>query len=205
MKELFLILGSYLLGSLNFAIIFSKLLKKSDIRESDHAGASGVFRQYGPALGTATLILDLLKGVIVGWAAIALSVQTWCLVVSGVSVVAGHDWPIFFRFSGGGGLATLFGFLIVILPVDTGIFTIGTLLLALIFWKTPLGKTVRALGRPVPAAAIFGIIAFFIFLNLKYGFIWYGLMVLLLGIEIGVRRLVVMINDKRKEKLARTH
>lgn len=205
MKEILFIIGSYLLGSLNFAIIFSKFLKKADIRERDHAGASGVFRQYGPFLGTLTLILDLLKGAVVGYLAIILSIGTWGLVLSGLAVVAGHDWPIFFGFSGGGGLATLFGFLVVTLPVDTGIFTGGTLLLALLFWKTPLGKAVRFLGRPIPAAAIFGILAFFIYLNLKYGFLWYGLMVLLLGLEIGIRRLVVMISDKRRERSAHSH
>lgn len=201
MKETLLVIGSYLLGSLNFAIIFSKFLKKSDIRERDHAGASGVFRQYGPYLGTLTLVLDLLKGALVAWLAALLSVEAWGMVFSGLAVVAGHDWPIFFGFSGGGGLATLFGFLVVTLPVDTGIFTAGTLLLALILWKTPLGKAVRFLGRPIPAAAIFGILAFFIYLILKYGFLWHGLMVLLLGLEIGVRRLVVLINDRRREKL----
>lgn len=205
MKEILLIIGSYLLGSLNFAIILSKFIKKSDIRERDHAGASGVFRQYGMTLGIITLILDLLKGAIVGWAATRLSVQAWVLMLAGVAVVAGHDWPIFFGFSGGGGLAPLFGFLIMVLPFDTGIFALGTLLLAFIFWQTPLGKMVRVLGRPIPAAAIFGILAFFIFLNLKYGFIWYGLMVLLLGLEIGLRRLVVLIGDKRRGKLEHPH
>jgi acyl-phosphate glycerol 3-phosphate acyltransferase len=205
MKEILLILGSYFLGSLNFAIIISKLVKKSDIRERDHAGASGVFRQYGMTLGIITLIMDLLKGAAVGVIATLLRVPPWALMLAGVAVVAGHDWPVFFGFSGGGGLAPLFGFLIVVLPIDTGIFALGTLLLAYIFWKTPLGKAVRVLGRPVPAAAIFGILAFFIFLNIKYGFIWYGLTILLLGLEIGLRRLAVLIGDKRREKLERSH
>jgi len=94
----------------------------------------------------------------------------------------------------------LFGFLIVLLPLDTAIFTAGTLLLSVLFWKTDLGKMVRVLGRPIPAAAIFGVLAFFIFALIKYGFIWYGLMILLLGIEMALRRLVVLLKDTRRVK-----
>jgi len=200
MREFFLIIGSYLLGSLNFAIILSKAVKKTDIRQKDHAGASGVFRQHGALLGVTTLLLDILKGILVGLACQFLPVPGWAQMLAGLAVVAGHNWPLYFQFSGGGGLTTLFGFLIVLLPLDTAIFTAGTLLLSVLFWKTDLGKMVRVLGRPIPAAAIFGVLAFFIFALIKYGFIWYGLMILLLGIEMALRRLVVLLKDTRRVK-----
>lgn len=197
-----LIVASYLIGSFNFAIIVSRVLKKTDIRKVDHAGASGVFRQYGTTLGILVLLADTLKGVCVGLLCILLPaplVPAWVEMVCGLAVVAGHNWPVYFGFAGGGGLTTIFGFLIVVLPLDTAIFTTATLLLSILFWKTPLGKHVRVLGRPVPAAAVFGVIAFFIYLTIRYGFLWNGLMLLLIGMEMAARRSTVLFGDKYKK------
>lgn len=199
-----LIVASYLIGSFNFAIIVSRGLRKTDIRKVDHAGASGVFRQYGTSLGVLVLLADTLKGVCVGLLCILLPtplVPAWVEMVCGLAVVAGHNWPVYFGFAGGGGLTTIFGFLIVVLPLDTAIFTTATLLLSILLWKTPLGKYTRVLGRPVPAAAVFGVIAFFIYLTMRYGFLWNGLMLLLIGLEMAARRSTVLFSDKyRKQK-----
>lgn len=202
MREFLLILGSYLIGSLNFAILFSKSLKKKDIREKDHAGASGIFRQYGPFLGITTFILDFLKGVAVGLACVYLPFSPLAQMLAGLAVVAGHNWPIFFGFKGGGGLTTFAGFIVTLLPVEVGIFALAAFLLAFLMWKTPLGKYLRVLGYPLPAAAIIVIPIFLIFISLKYGFLWYGLMILLLGLEIGIRRLMVLYAQKTKKRYA---
>ncbi len=198
MVEFFLILGSYLVGSLNFAIIFSRL-KGSDIRTKDHAGGSGIFRQYGAFAGLTVAFLDILKGVAVGAACLLLKVPPWAVMLAGVAVVAGHDWPLYFGFQGGGGLSTLFGFLIVIYPLDISLFTAGTFLLALIFWQTPLGRIGRHLGNPIPAAAVFGILALFVFFLVRYGFLYAGCTVLILGLMMGIRRLTVRLHDERSK------
>lgn len=105
------VLLAYLLGSLNTGIVVSRL-RGADIRERDLPGSSGTYRQYG--LGAAVLVaaLDLLRGVLAGWLALRLSPElTWPVVAA---VVAGHCYPVFFRFDGGGGIAPMVGALLVI-------------------------------------------------------------------------------------------
>ncbi|MCX5977087.1 MAG: glycerol-3-phosphate acyltransferase [Coprothermobacterota bacterium] len=203
MTEAALILGCYLLGSLNFALLLSFLIKKSDIRLHDHAGASGAFRQYGVVLGTTVLLLDGLKGALAAWVCLLLfPAQSWVMVAAGFAVVAGHNWPIFFRFSGGGGLTTVDGYLLVIKPLDTLLFTVFTFLMALLFAKVPaLGRAVRPLGRPLPAAAVFGLILYIIYSLIWYGFLWFTLLLLVFGVEMVIRRShVVKVEDKARKE-----
>jgi glycerol-3-phosphate acyltransferase PlsY len=189
MYEFLLILGSYLIGSLNFAIILSRVFRNSDIRQSDHAGASGVFRKFGPGLGIAVMILDIAKGLFVGWTCHWLfpDANTWVVAGAGLAVIAGHDWPIYFRFSGGGGLAPGYGFILMILPLDGAVLGAATALLALLFWKSPLA--VLRLDRPIPTATIIAIPIFFAYLWIRYGFFWYGVMILMMGLAIMFRRI----------------
>jgi glycerol-3-phosphate acyltransferase PlsY len=199
-----LILGCYLLGSLNFALVVSFVLLKSDIRVRDHAGASGVFRQYGVFLGITVLLLDGLKGALAAWVCLLLfPVESWVTVAAGFAVVAGHNWPIFFRFYGGGGLTTVDGYLLVVKPLDTLIFTILTFLMALLLARVPsLGRAMRPLGRPLPAAAIFGMVFYLIYAGIRFGPSWFCLLLLVFGLEMIVRRTRVVTKEDKKRKKA---
>jgi glycerol-3-phosphate acyltransferase PlsY len=187
MREFLLILGSYLVGSLNFAIILSRLFKNADIRTHDHAGASGAFRQYGPGIGIGVLVLDIGKGIMVGLACRWLFPDTniWTVALAGFALIAGHDWPIFFRFEGGGGLAPGFGFILVLLPVESAL--LAAVILTLIFWRSPLARL--RLDRPIPTATLIMIPIFFVALWIRFGFLWYGAMILMMGSTIGFRRI----------------
>ena len=97
----------YFLGSLSFSIIISKLFLGRDIRKhgSGNAGATNMTRVFGWAAGVATLAFDFLKGM----AAMLIGQKLLgdpgvCL--GGMSVMAGHCFPIFHRFKGGKGIAT---------------------------------------------------------------------------------------------------
>ena len=189
MREFLLILGSYLVGSLNFAIILSRLFKNTDIRAHDHAGASGAFRQYGPGVGVGVLVLDILKGVVAGLACRWLFPDTnmWAVALTGFALIAGHDWPIFFGFEGGGGLAPGFGFVLVLLPLESALLAAVTVILTLIFWRSPLARL--RLDRPIPTATLIMIPIFFVALWIRFGFLWYGAMILMMGLTIGFRRI----------------
>lgn len=115
---------AYLIGSVNFSILLSRLIEGKDIRESGsgNAGATNMLRTYGKKMGVLTLLLDVLKGVIV----ILLShiaVKTFCDnslyeimgYISGVCVILGHNFPLYFGFKGGKGVATSLG---VVLMLD---------------------------------------------------------------------------------------
>lgn len=117
---------SYLIGSINFSILLSKIIGGKDIRESGsgNAGATNMLRTYGKKLGVITLLLDVLKGVIAilitlaVTAALVNETMTYfdmISYVSGVCVILGHNFPLYFGFKGGKGVATSLG---VVLMLD---------------------------------------------------------------------------------------
>ncbi len=115
------VLAAYLIGSVNSSIIISKLIG-TDIREhgSGNAGATNMLRTYGKRIGVLTLLCDVLKGVIALLLAYLIMYLTarWfpfyedetAIVLlpylCGAAVVVGHNYPVFFQFKGGKGIAT---------------------------------------------------------------------------------------------------
>ncbi|MFC1478395.1 glycerol-3-phosphate 1-O-acyltransferase PlsY [Candidatus Margulisiibacteriota bacterium] len=116
MDYLVIILFAYLIGSISFGIIIGWLNNQQDIRSlgTNNAGASNTFLVVGPLAAVLTAVLDIAKGFIP--AAIAWSIFKSEAVVGLVSlaVVAGHIWPVFFRFKGGKGVSTATGALLFI-------------------------------------------------------------------------------------------
>lgn len=121
---------SYLLGSVNLSIILSKLMGKGDIREhgSGNAGTTNTLRTLGklPAIGV--LIWDILKGVIsvllAKWIItlgngeldpnVLNTYKDYAMVIAAVMSVLGHNFPIYFGFKGGKGVATSLGVILAI-------------------------------------------------------------------------------------------
>ena len=109
----------YLLGSLNFAIIISKLFFHDDIRKygSGNAGTTNMLRTYGKLPAAATLLLDMSKGaisVLLGLLILGTGVYTEAgytsvfsgTYIAGLFAILGHMFPCFYRFKGGKGVAT---------------------------------------------------------------------------------------------------
>lgn len=108
---------SYLIGSLNSAIISVRLVKGKDIRDygSHNAGLTNVYRTFGGLSAAMTLIIDLLKGIVVVFGARGAlfwsglfsadehSVVTACMI-GAMFAVMGHCFPIFYGFKGGKGI-----------------------------------------------------------------------------------------------------
>lgn len=110
---------AYLLGSLSFSIIISKLLFKTDIREhgSGNAGTTNALRVFGPVSGAAVLAGDFLKGVLavyLGKFVFFGREYMLAALIAGIFVILGHVYPVFFRFKGGKGVATAAGLVLVI-------------------------------------------------------------------------------------------
>ncbi len=111
---------AYLIGSINFSVIFSKKMAGFDVREkgSGNAGTTNMLRSVGKKAAAITLICDILKGVVAILIAMfivwAFKVENASLLVqiAGIAVVLGHTFPIFFGFKGGKGVATSLGILI---------------------------------------------------------------------------------------------
>jgi len=114
------IIAAYLLGGIPFGLLFSKALSNKDPREhgSGNIGATNALRTGGKTVGILTLLADITKGAapvaLVSW----LSPNQEVLLVSvGLAAFIGHIFPVYLRFQGGKGVATMFGVLLPWLPV----------------------------------------------------------------------------------------
>ena len=111
---------AYLIGSINFSVIFSKKFAGFDVREkgSGNAGSTNMLRSVGKGAAALTLLCDVLKGVVailiaIGIGNLVQSADKGLLVqIAGITVVIGHTFPIFFGFKGGKGVATSLGILL---------------------------------------------------------------------------------------------
>ena len=116
-QYLLLAICCYAFANINFAVVFSKLFKKSDVRDygSGNAGTTNMFRVYGLRMGTLTFICDTMKGV----ACVLLAKlifkscgeieATTAGYIAGLFAVLGHVFPAYYRFRGGKGVATSIG------------------------------------------------------------------------------------------------
>ena len=153
---------AYLIGSVNFSVIFSKKFAGFDVREkgSGNAGTTNVLRTVGKKAAIITLICDILKGVVAILIAILANKlvegSNGALLVqfAGVAVILGHTFPIFFKFKGGKGVATSLGVLIM------SNWQIG--LICLLFALVLMALTRMVSVGSIAAAVLFPILVIFI-------------------------------------------
>ena len=110
--------AAYLLGSLSFAVIVTRLMGLNDPRTygSKNPGATNVLRSGSKAAAIVTLLLDAVKGwlpvVLVRWFGKPYGMEDGTIALVGLAAFLGHLWPVFFRFEGGKGVATALGVLL---------------------------------------------------------------------------------------------
>ena len=111
-------LAAYLVGSLSFAVIVSRVMGLDDPRTfgSKNPGATNVLRSGSKAAAVITLLLDAAKGwlpvALVKWFGPAFGLENGTLALVALAAFAGHLYPVFFRFAGGKGVATALGVLV---------------------------------------------------------------------------------------------
>lgn len=162
MNSIIAIVLAYLIGSISFAVVVSRLFGLSDPRTygSKNPGATNVLRTGNKAAAALTLLGDGFKGWLAVWLALTyqfqfdLSDSTVAMV--GLAVFIGHLWPVFFKFVGGKGVATALGVLIGI-NVWLGLGTFATwLIIAYAFRYSSLAALVASLFAPFYYALLFG-------------------------------------------------
>lgn len=148
------ILLGYLLGSLSFAVIVSRIMGLSDPRTygSKNPGATNVLRSGNRAAAALTLLLDAAKGwlavMLADWLGRPYGLQEGSMALTGLAAFVGHVYPVFFRFAGGKGVATALGVLLGINPL-LGLATAATwLLVAWLFRYSSLAALTAALMAP---------------------------------------------------------
>ncbi len=155
-------LAAYLIGSLSFAVIISRLMGLSDPRTygSGNPGATNVLRSGNKAAAILTLVFDALKGYVpVLLVAIygprhSLGEGTAALV--GLAAFLGHLWPVFFRFQGGKGVATAAGVLLALNPWLGAATLLTWIIIAAFFRYSSLAAIVSAAFAPFYQLLIWG-------------------------------------------------
>jgi glycerol-3-phosphate acyltransferase PlsY len=153
---------AYLIGSLSFAVIVSRLMGLSDPRTygSGNPGATNVLRSGNKAAAVLTLLLDALKGFLPVWwvqqFGTAQGLGDGSLALVALAAFAGHLWPVFFRFVGGKGVATAAGVLLGLNPW-LGVATLATWLIIAAFSRySSLAALVSAVFAPFYQILIWG-------------------------------------------------
>lgn len=140
----------YICGSVNTAILVTKFIYREDIREkgSGNPGMTNVMRSYGWMPAILTLLGDMLK-VVLGMMLGTLLLGLTGAYIGGLFSIIGHIAPVFYKFKGGKGVASMFMF---VLYVDSVVFVILCLLFVLLVWATKylsLGSVMCALVMPL--------------------------------------------------------
>lgn len=160
-QYLVVLLLGYIVGSINFSVLVTKFIGKKDIRSigSGNAGGTNVARAMGAKWGVAVIIMEILKGVLVGLFAkyifpadhLALGVLgdeiSGAVAVFGVLI--GNIYPCFFGFKGGKGVTTCAA---VIAILDYRVFIILVSLFLIVFFigrMVSLGSIIASLGMPI--------------------------------------------------------
>jgi glycerol-3-phosphate acyltransferase PlsY len=144
----------YLLGSIPFGLLLTRLAGKGDIREigSGNIGATNVLRTGSKGLAAATLLLDAIKGA----AAVLLARQLWPDAVNfaAAGALIGHLYPVWLRFKGGKGVATMLGILVPLFWQAALIYAVLWVGLLLILRISSVAGMAAAASAPVTAAAL---------------------------------------------------
>ncbi len=141
----------YLLGSINSAVILSRMLGK-DIRTvgSGNAGATNILRTYGKGAAALVFIFDILKGVLAVLAGRALC-GDYGSYLAGFSAIIGHNFPVYFGFRGGKGIVTSLAVMLTVAPFEAALAFLLAVILIMITRYVSLGSIV--------GSAFFGILA----------------------------------------------
>ena len=163
MNTVWMTVAAYLIGSISFAVVASKLFGLADPRTygSKNPGATNVLRSGNKAAAIVTLIGDGFKGWLAVWLAIRyqeqLGVDDFAIALVAIAVFLGHLWPVFFRFIGGKGVATALGVLLGLNPW-LGLATLATwLIIAYAFRYSSLAALVAAVFAPFYYGLLFGV------------------------------------------------
>jgi acyl-phosphate glycerol 3-phosphate acyltransferase len=172
-SELLLALAvGYLLGSIPFGLVLTRLAGKGDVRDigSGNIGATNVLRTGSKVLAAATLVLDCLKAT----AAILLVRRLWPDFenFAAAGALIGHLYPVWLKFRGGKGVATLLGVLIPLMPLGAVVYAIVWLGLFFLIRISSVAGIAAAISAPVSAILFGDQLRFPMFLGFALLVIW---------------------------------
>ena len=149
---IFALVAGYLLGSIPFGLLLTRLFGKGDLRKvgSGNIGATNVLRTGSKPLAALTLLLDCLKGTAaVLFAQRMLGDQVAVFAAAGAML--GHLYPVWLGFKGGKGVATFLGILIPLLPIAAAIYAAIWLVVLLTIRISSMAGMAAAASAPLSA------------------------------------------------------
>ncbi|MED9822607.1 MAG: glycerol-3-phosphate 1-O-acyltransferase PlsY [Christensenellales bacterium] len=151
LRMLLVVVIGYLLGSISTGVVLSRIFAKTDIRNqgSGNAGTTNMLRVLGRKMALFTFAGDMLKGII------AVFIGKWLVggqlggLMGVVGAVLGHYYPLYFGFKGGKGIATSFGSLLFVFPIEALLaFTVFLVLVAVTHYVS-IGSIAAAITLPL--------------------------------------------------------
>ena len=152
---------AYLLGSVSGGLTVARFFNGPDLRKvgSGNTGASNVQRTMGWKYGLITFACDSLKGVLACWIAQLLTGDHMTCLIAGLFVVIGHNWPVYYGFRGGKGVAASCGVLLYCFPIPALICFAATIALI-------------AVTRYISLGSMFLLTSYAVLVNLTYDGCW---------------------------------
>lgn len=178
MKELYLVIAlitAYLLGSISFSYLLAKRVKGMDIRKhgSGNAGATNTLRVMGKGPAVLVLLLDIGKGILAVAIAHMLTNDPMWWMISGLLAIIGHNWPIFFGFRGGKGIATTIGVTLALMW-KVALVSIAIAILFIIITRfVSLGSLLYTVSLPIGV---------YFFSEYPVSFLWLSLLMMVVSI-----------------------
>ena len=149
-RDVLVVLGGYLLGSLPFGYLVPRLVRHEDIRTkgSGNVGASNVWRVYGKELGLPVALLDVGKGFAPALVGLAVG-GDWVGILAGAAAMVGHARPVFLGFAKGGKMvATAGGVSLALAPLPALCCLVTWVVVFALFRYASLASLVTALALP---------------------------------------------------------
>ncbi|MBU0975399.1 MAG: glycerol-3-phosphate acyltransferase [Patescibacteria group bacterium] len=194
-----LLVANYLIGSISSAVIITRLVKKQDIREigDRKAGGSNVIKNVGLIWGLLVGAFDIIKGVPLLILARNLDIDESWLSFIAIAAVIGHNWPLYFNFAGGRGIATIIGTILYLTPS-------GALIPLIIFAFSIIPALIKQLKNFKPVSSpILTLIALAVYIFMTFqtdekAFQLYSVLILVLVL---FRRITARIKEYRNNSL----
>jgi glycerol-3-phosphate acyltransferase PlsY len=155
-EKIIALLFGYLLGSIPFGLVLTKLAGTGDLRSigSGNIGATNVLRTGRKDLAIATLLLDAVKGTVA--VLIALQFSRELAILAGLGAFVGHLHPVWLKFKGGKGVATFLGLVVALHWPSALVFIVAWLATAYLTRYSSAGALVASLAVPV-SMMVFGL------------------------------------------------
>jgi acyl phosphate:glycerol-3-phosphate acyltransferase len=157
-RDIALVVGAYLLGSVPFGLLIARLQGGVDLRRvgSGNIGATNVLRALGKRAAALTLVGDIGKGALAVGIGRALHVSPTLLAIIALAAVVGHLLPVFLGFRGGKGVATTLGVILAAMPAVGVLLLVIWVAVATIWRYSSLAALVAAAALPVLALVLDG-------------------------------------------------